>query len=98
MVHTRDLDQVAGLQWVARKELLECIQMAGSHTSQIVEICCMTSSDLLIGTQTEVAHQGLKDDTTWLEQVALSATIKRCTYIVTAYSIWVTSVNTVSQS
>ena len=89
---------MAGLWQVARKELLECIQMAGGHTLQIIKIHHMTSGDLLIRTQTEAAHQGLEEDTTWLEQVAPSATIKRYTYIVTAHSIQVTSMNTAPQS
>ena len=67
MVHTKDPDQVVGLWWVACKKLLEHIQMASSHTTQIVEIRHMTSGDLLIGMQMEVACQGLEDDTTWLE-------------------------------
>ena len=55
MVQVKDLAQAVGLWRVARKELLERIQMAGGHTQQIVEIRRMTSGDLLIGTQTEVA-------------------------------------------
>ena len=71
--------------------------MAGGHTSQIIKICHITSGDLLIRTQTEAAHQNLEKDTTWLEQVAPSVIIKRCTYTVAAHSIQITSVNTVSE-
>ena len=72
--------------------------MAGGHTPQIIAICHMTCGDLLIGTQTEAVHQSLKDNTTWLEQMAPSVTIKRHTYTVAAHSIQVTSMNTASQS
>ena len=87
MVQVKDPAQAVGLWWVARKKLLERIQMAGGHTQQIVEICHMTSGDLLIGTQTEVARQGLDEDTTWLERIAPTATIKRKIYTVAAHSI-----------
>ena len=98
MVHVRDLAQVVGLWQVTCKKLLEHIQMAGGHTMQIVEIHCMTSSDLLIGTQIEAAQQGLNEDITWLEWIAPTATIKRKTYMVAVHGIQIAGVDTTSQS
>ena len=98
MVQVKDLAQAVGLWRVACKELLECIQMAGGHTQQIVEICRMTSGDLLIRTQTEVARQGLDKDTTWLKRIAPTATIKRKIYTVAVHSIQVAGVDMTTQN
>ena len=98
MVQVKDLAQAVGLQRVACKKLLERIQMAGGHTQQIVEICRMMSGDLLIRTQTEVAQQGLDEDTTWLEWIAPTATIKRKIYTVAVHSIWVAGVDMTTQN
>ena len=99
VVQVKDANDAAGIRRVARTELLSRMKSAGnSHTAEIVEVRRMASGDLLVGTTTEAARQGLEDNQQWLQALSGSAIIKRKIYTVVAHGIRLTRVNTASQA